>query len=249
MLKSFLVFVSFLMLIPIYSSEFGKRDLCSTNCVIDLVKPFLPENPVIVEAGAFDGDDSILLAEGWPSGVVHVFEPVPYLYEKIVKKVINYKNIQSYNWALSDKNGTAKFYISENANNPNQPTASSSLLQPKEHLNYVPYILFKNEIVVPTITLDTWAKKNNINNIDFLWLDVQGYEFQILKSSPEIFKTVKAFLIEVEFIEAYKDQNLFYEIHAWAKNQGFVLLSRNFEFDWWCGDALYIRKELLNKVN
>jgi len=244
-IKYFFYFVYFFKSSFIFTSEYGNKNLCSTKTIINLVKPFLSESPIIVEAGAYDADDSILLAEGWPDGKIHIFEPVPELYKKIVTKVVNHKNIYCYNYALSDNNGTSKFYISENINNPNQPTASSSLLQPKEHLNYVPYILFKKEIVVPTITLDFWAKKNNINKIDFLWLDIQGYEFQVLKASPEIFKTLKAFLIEVEFVEAYRNQSLFYEIHTWAKDQGFVLFSRNFELTWWCGDALYVRKELV----
>ncbi len=232
--------------VPVFSVEYGNRNLSSTKVVIDLVKPFLPDNPTIVEAGAYDADDSILLASGWPNGSIHIFEPVPELYEKIIKKITVYKNIYSYNLALSDSNGVSKFYISENINDPGQPTASSSLLEPKEHLNYVPYILFKKEISVPTITLDSWAKKNGIKNVDFLWLDIQGYEFKVLKSSGWILKTVKAFVIEVEFVEAYKNQALFYEIHSWAKDQGFTLVSRNFEFNWWCGDALYVRKELLS---
>ena len=44
---------------------------------------FLPENPVILEAGAHKGKDTVEMAKLWPAGTIHAFEPVPSLFKKL----------------------------------------------------------------------------------------------------------------------------------------------------------------------
>jgi len=45
-------------------------------------RAFLPEKPVILEAGAHKGKDTVELAKIWPKGTIHAFEPVPTLFKK-----------------------------------------------------------------------------------------------------------------------------------------------------------------------
>ena len=179
-------------------------------------KSFLPENPIILEAGAHKGSDTVELAKMWPEGTIHAFEPVPQLYKKLKKNTRNYGNILCYPLALGDTTGLNKMYISEGASD-----ASSSLLPPKEHLTIFPSIYFDDTLQVATLTLDDWAKENNIMSIDFFWLDLQGMELKVLKSGSTILKTVKAIYSEVSSIEGYEGQNLYYELQAWLGKQGF----------------------------
>ncbi|MBK6479822.1 MAG: FkbM family methyltransferase [Saprospiraceae bacterium] len=75
--------------------------------------------------------------------------------------------------------------------------ASSSLLEPKDHLIDHPDTSFKDKIQVQTITLDDWAFQNNISKVDLLWLDMQGFELNMLKASNKILATVKVIHTEV----------------------------------------------------
>ena len=107
-------------------------------------------------------------------------------------------------------------YISTGASD-----ASSSLLPPKEHLNIFPSVYFDDNLQVATLTLDDWAKENNITSIDFFWLDLQGMELKVLKSGTTILKTVKSIYSEVSSIEGYQNQNLYHELRTWLEQQGF----------------------------
>lgn len=211
---------------------------------LDIIAPYLPENPIVIEAGAFDGTDTLFMAKRWPKGIIHAFEPVPEIYTILKNKTMNITNIKTYQLALSNKIGKASFHLSHENSKPNMVSQSSSLLAPKEHLTYAPHIEFKKIIEVETITLDAWVQQNNIAHADLLWLDLQGYELQVLQSSPLLLKTVKAILTEVEFVEAYKDQSLYHEIKNWLETQGFTLIANNFNPNGsdWFGDALFVRK-------
>jgi 2-O-methyltransferase len=208
-----------------------------------IIKKHLPSNPVILEAGAYDGKESIDMLRRFPTATIHCFEPIPYLYQRLQRKSLLYRNkIKTYNYALSDSNGFAEMYVSEEKNKPGIPSQSSSLLEPKDHLVYSD-TKFKNKIIVPTITIDEWAKINKIDKIDFMWLDMQGYELNALKASPEITSTVKVIVTEVEFVEAYKDQYLFEDVKKWLEDQGFTMVAENFG-TWgdWFGDAIFVRE-------
>ncbi len=207
---------------------------------LTMIAPLLPKNPVIIEAGAWNGVDSVNLANFWKQGHVHCFEPIPELYNTVVENIKNHNNISSYQIALADKEGEADFYVSSSESAPNSPSASSSLLAPERHLVEFPNIIFKKKINVQTTTLDRWAENNKIDHIDFIWLDTQGSELSILKNAPKILKTVKAILTEVEFIEAYKNQPLFSDVKAWMQAHGFRLAALHLGCDWY-GDALFVR--------
>lgn len=219
---------------------------------IALVYHFLPKNPVIVEAGAFDGTDTLGLMRYWPEATVHSFEPVPNIYNNfLTKKVAHVPNVHTYQMALSNANGIAPLFLSENMGCP-EPGSSSSLLAPKEHLQRAPWVAFKQTISVRTMTLDSWAQQYQVSYVDFLWLDMQGAELAVLKAAPEVLKNVKAVLTEVEFVEAYDKQPLFFEIKKFMEEQGFVMYAFSHDIPWpaneWFGDALFVRKELLPYV-
>ncbi|MDA9839113.1 FkbM family methyltransferase, partial [Candidatus Pelagibacter sp.] len=54
-------------------------------------------------------------------------------------------------------------------------------------------------------------------------IDVQGYEFEVLKGSSDILKQTKYIIIEVSENEIYKGQCLAYEIIEHLKNINFII--------------------------
>ena len=207
---------------------------------LEHIKPFLPDNPVIVEAGAFAGYDTVKMANLWPKGTLHAFEPVPELFDTLCKKTAPYNTIHCYPLALSDVTGTASFYIAEKEHKPGVPTQAGSLRKPKKRLEYSP-IKFPRTITVKTVTLDDWAEKNKIDHIDLLWLDMQGHELSALQGGTALLKKVKAIHTEVGFIEGYKDQPHYDQVKKWLKNHGFDEIGRDFENqeNWFFGNALF----------
>lgn len=213
---------------------------------LKVVKEYLPNDPIILEAGAFDGQDSISMLHFWPNATIHSFEPVDEIYSKLVKNVSSYNQIKTYPIALGDKVGKIEIYVSEQVNNPGIASGSSSILEPKQHIEVDKTIIFPRKVNSFMITIDEWAKNNNISYIDLMWLDMQGYELNALMNAKSILHTVKAIIIEVEFIEAYKNQYQFEEIKIWLENEGFKMLAlANYG---WFGDAIFIRKTHLKRI-
>lgn len=204
------------------------------------IQKYLPENAVILEAGVFNGIDSLHMARFWPQAKIHGFEPIPELFAQLPAVQKHAKNIAFYQVALGDKIGTMPMYLSAYDTSPDVISASSSLLPPKEHLVHAPEVLFNRVIEVPVTTIDAWAQENNIDHIDFMWLDMQGYELHALMAAPKILKTVRVILLEVEFVEAYKGQYLFNDIKLFLENNGFTCLGLTSNYGW-CGDALFVK--------
>lgn len=196
------------------------------NDLIALIKKYLPENPIIIDAGAFDGTDSIVMSTLIPGSTIHAFEPDPENYLKLQKKIKTHPNIFCYSAALGDKNGITHFHRSQD--DKRHDRQSGSLLAPKDHLEQFPHITFNQVIDVFTTTLDSWAQNHDIDHVDFLWLDLQGVELNVLMASPHILKNVKVIYTEVEFIEQYTGQFLYEDVKQWLENEGFTMIAKDF---------------------
>ena len=93
----------------------------------------------------------------------------------------------------------------------------------------------------------------NINNIDFIKLDIQGGELNALKGAKNSLNKVLGLEIEIEFHEMYKNQPLFSDINSFMceNNFSFIDFPRLVRWDrdnvyqtvgqcvW--GDSLYLR--------
>lgn len=213
---------------------------------LPVIARFLPPDPVVVDAGAFDGQESCKMARLWPHGHIFSFEPLHQLFNRVLANTQSFSNITAYKLALGDHQGQRIMYLSKD--HGSVIGQSSSLYPPKEHLIYSS-VPFSGTEVVEITTLDAWAEKEHVDKVDLLWLDMQGYELLALKASPKVLSTVSVILTEVEFVEAYEGQPLYHEVKSWLESQGFVLIGGNFTFPkqnhQWFGDALFVRKELL----
>ncbi|MBS0605190.1 MAG: FkbM family methyltransferase [Verrucomicrobia bacterium] len=89
-----------------------------------------------------------------------------------------------------------------------------------------------------------WANDEGVDHVDFLWLDMQGFELDMIKAS-ELAKNARAIWMEVEFVEAYAGQYLFYDVLSWMEANGFQLAATNFNLDRpnaWSADALFVKE-------
>lgn len=100
----------------------------------------------------------------------------------------------------------------------------------------------QDEVKVECIKLCDFIRKNSIDEIDLLWMDIQGSELNALKSAENYIDKIKFIYTEVEFLEIYKDQPLFKDIDNFLKEKfillGFATLNTNYS-----GDAVYINKK------
>ena len=212
------------------------------------IKKYIPEKPVIVEAGAFDGHETQRMLAVWPEAIIHTFEPIPAVFKKLEENTAHLPNVHRYQMALSDTTGNTPLYVAERPDRPGIPSQASSLRMPKERLLYSP-IQFPYTIDVPTITLDDWAQKFAVPQVDLLWLDMQGYELDALTAAHTVLNHVSAIYTEVAFVESYLGQAQYPEVKAWLKQEGFVLIGGDFteQPTKFFGNALFVKKELMSK--
>lgn len=191
----------------------------------------------ILEAGAHNGSDTLLLKETFPEATVHAFECVPRLFDALCARANGVNGIRPCPLALSDRNGPVTLHLSGGRSD-----ASSSLERPEEHLDFHPQVTFDDTITVEATTLDEWASKEGVSSIDFAWLDLQGSEHRILSAAPKIRSTLRAVWSEVSLKQMYADVPLYPEFRAFMESNGFVV---DFEDFRWAdmGNVLFLRAD------
>lgn len=200
---------------------------------LDRIAEHLPDSPVVVEAGAHRGTDTVDMALQWPGGHIHAFEPVEPLYRTLRAAVRDHPNAQAWPYAVSDREGPATMCVSSGNDQ------SSSLLTPT-HKGLPPETRFEAEQQVETVTLDRWAERENVDAVDFLWLDMQGSELAALKGAERLLSTVTAVYTEVVLYEQYEGECLYPELRVWLERRGFRVEAEKLPWDVG-GNVLFVR--------
>ena len=200
-----------------------------------IASAYLPSDPIVLEAGAHIGYDTVGICKVWKNCTVHAFEPVATIREELLKQTRFLKNVHVYPFALSEKTGEETIYLSSGGQN-----ASSSLLKPKEHIRLYPDVRFESNQQVRTWNLDEWAIEYQVEKIDFMWLDMQGKELAVLRASPRIFATVSVVYIEVHRLETYEQVPKYQEVKDFMHANGFKLLLEDMAYEEG-GNAMFVR--------
>jgi FkbM family methyltransferase len=113
--------------------------------------------------------------------------------------------------------------------NVTSSAACSSLLKP-DHAFLAPFGELSREfhvdrqLDVETVTLDECLPAHGIESADFLKLDTQGSELDILRGADRMLRGhVVGVQVEVEFAPIYVGQPLFADIDVFLRGHGFVL--------------------------
>lgn len=231
--------IEFRFLLKRFDTTIVKSETINKN----YIKRFLPVNPVIIDAGAHVGGDSIEMYRLYRGAVVHAFEPVPHIFSLLRHNTRKFKGIHCHTIALSNQNGEQVMHVSSGASD-----GSSSLLAPKEHLKDHPDVFFNQTIKVTTQTLDTWAADQQLDHVDLLWLDMQGFELEVLKASRIILPTVKAIHMEVSTRATYEGVPLYHEVKEWMQSNGFKAEVEAIPQGWDMGNVLFVRTATASTV-
>ena len=78
-------------------------------------------------------------------------------------------------------------------------------------------------VEVDVTTLKQWTIEHDINSIDYIKIDTQGSELEILKSADDFLHLTRCIDIEVEFNPIYEGQSLFGETDTYLRSKGFML--------------------------
>jgi len=133
---------------------------------------------VVIDIGAYHGWFSLLNYSKIKKGKLYCLEIDPVNFSILKKNIVNNNlNIKIYNIGVWENTGTANLY-------------GYRLGSMGSRINYVNRRVSKN-VECNVITLEDFIKQENIKKIDFIKIDVEGAEIEILKSSIDVLKKYK----------------------------------------------------------
>lgn len=144
-------------------------------------------NPkVVFDIGANVGNWTKKLKQYSPKSVVYSFEPIPQTFETLCRNLKEEKMVYPHQIALSDREGTLEFNF--------YPSNSyfSSIYKTTFDSNF-------QTLSVNTISGDTFCDEQNIDEIDFLKIDVEGAENKVLVGFLKRIKEGKIKAIQFEY--------------------------------------------------
>jgi len=161
------------------------------------------------------------------------FEPIINSYYVLINNIKVGERVKAYNIALGDMTGEIEIHVSTNGG------ASSSILEPQDHLTQYPRIHFNRKEMVKIDKLDNVGFNRDTFNL--MNIDVQGYELNVLKGAVNTLNTVDYIMTEINKVHLYKEGVLESELDSFLSDFGFVRVETYWAGGTW-GDAFYIKK-------
>ena len=99
----------------------------------------------------------------------------------------------------------------------------------------------------PMTTLDHYCAEHRVRP-DFLKIDVQGYELEVLKGAEAVLPSIEVIFTEVNHIEIYQGAPLAAELIAWLAQRGYALhdicnfFRRPMDAALWQTDMIFVRQ-------
>lgn len=198
---------------------------------------------VLFDVGANNGQTSRWFRNCLPNARIYSFEPVYHVFEDM--KVRNGKDSNTIleNIAFGNIPGQKKIKLF------NECSVLNTLKD--ELMNTSPEA---QEEIVKIDTIDHYCSRNNIERIDVLKIDTEGFEIKVLKGAEKILSEGRVSLIfcEVGFLKQNRRNTYFPDLTEFLAGYEYYFLGlyQMDSHDWakggYLGNALYVKKSLYN---
>tara|TARA_B100000575_G_C23057312_1_gene608677 strand:+ start:213 stop:959 length:747 start_codon:yes stop_codon:yes gene_type:complete len=203
---------------------------------VTLLKKYKKDINGFIQVGAHIGQqvDSFLKIK---NKNIYLFEPNKQALAEL-NRYKNETNVKIYNFALGNINTKLELHISSN-----KKGVSSSFLKPDLHKKYFPEVKFENKELVEI------KKFSSLKNIiaNFLVIDVQGYEIEVLKGFEDKIENIDFIFSEVSLVNFYENNTLISDLDSFLNDKGFLRIKTSLISNVPMGDAFYIKKKLLSR--
>lgn len=198
-----------------------------------MVKKYNMDIKGIIHIGAHRGQE---IEEYVDNGIqdIIMFEPVSLNFNILEKRMADVNaNISAYQVALGNEEKNVTMYLSDN------DLISSSVLRPKVHLQLHPGVGFPGTEEVEMKRLDSFAEETQ--NFNFINMDVQGYELEVLKGGVETMKHIDYVYCEINRDELYEGNAFVEDLDEFLSGYNMERVETDWAGTLW-GDALYVGK-------
>jgi len=206
------------------------------------------ESPVIFDIGAHRGESVRFFKEIFPKSKIYSFEPDPDNFIELEKccaetNTVSEAGCFAINKAVGEISGVASFYRQSISHLGGLlPINKSS----KDSLGYAEKAI-NESISVETTTVDQFSAAINMDNIDILKIDVQGFEVGVLRGARSMLRTTACCTVEVSFYDFYEQKSSLLLIEQEMQAAEMVLWDiskisknpKNFRTDW--AELVYVK--------
>lgn len=151
------------------------------------------EKPIVIDVGAHIGDYSKDVLSINRKAIVFAFEPHPNSYKKLIENIVS-DNFKAFNYAVGERRGKVKIYDYSTLNGSSHATLYEDVIKDLHKGTPISH-------EVEMITIDEFLKSENIEVVDLLKIDTEGYEFNVLLGCKETLRARKIKAIQFEFNE------------------------------------------------
>lgn len=195
----------------------------------DLLRDKIPNNPVILDVGGNKGQSIERFIKIFDNPTIHSFEPIKKEYEYMKEKFKGKNNIILNNFAIGEKKCIKEFNITAKTGNSsfNRIRKDTKWLKVRSKEHNIPeedYIIKKEKISIET--LDDYIKDHNLEKIDLLKVDTQGYEDKVFEGTINNLKNKKvgAVITEIMFDDVYSRYLSFSDIEKYLVPNNFRMV-------------------------
>tara|TARA_Y100000590_G_C15662002_1_gene993042 strand:- start:1046 stop:1759 length:714 start_codon:yes stop_codon:yes gene_type:complete len=202
-------------------------DYINKKKIVNFFKKNLLEINVFIDVGAHKGETVELFSKNFKVNKFYCFEASFINFENLKKKILNLKNqnIKFFNCAIGEEENIRNFYQLDESSSSTLTQINKDSDYYKKKMKILNLLNMKKKLIktnkVKTITLSKFIKENNINNIDILKIDTEGYEYKVLNGAREEISKIKYIYFEHHFDDMLiKGYNLS-DIHNYLVKKGF----------------------------
>jgi len=221
------------------------RVLQNGNPFADAIARLAPrEIELVVDVGANVGDVCVHMLANFPQARIHAFEPDVECHQALAARFTAEPRVIPVQLGLSDrKTRKTLFRYEESGLNSFSALAGSS----QQYLaGYGVQSAGSQEAEL--VTLDEYCRERQIGRIDFLKLDIQGWELHCLRGAKKLLTSgqIGAVYAEVNFVPLYEQQIYYEDVARQLRDFGFRLfnlyaLSYSQEGQLCWADALFLK--------
>lgn len=186
----------------------------------------------ILDIGANVGDWTARAIKAFPQGRVFCFEPNPSICKELSQRMVNAKGVTALALAIGATTGTTILNVQSGPH-----SGVSSLTKFAHH---------DSQVEVETTRGDEWLISTGLDHIDFMKLDVEGYELAAMKSFSSAFAQGRVDVVQFEFAVPNPHERIFLrDIYDFAEANNYLVgrlyqdfvLFKPYEIrdEWWHG--------------
>lgn len=190
---------------------------------------------ILVDVGAHKGESISFFLRNFNIRNIYSFEPIPHTFNKLKSKLKYFSKIKKNcdikleNSALgkSKKKIFIKKMIESSSSTIKEINTKSKYFNRKKKLLYSGKKNFFEMIEINQIKLSDYMQQNSIKKIDFLKIDTEGYEYDVLKGMEEKIVNTKLIMFEHHYHDMIKKNYTYSDIHNYLIKEKFVRIYKS----------------------